>query len=235
MTPPLITLEEHYFSKPIYNLFDNSMKSLIPLWLDAPEKLFDVGDRRLRDMDSGKISLQVISHSVSLDPSPDACRAGNDQLATDIERSGTNANRFAALAVLPMGHPEAAAGVFDKFPKLKLIVGHFGEMLPFMLQRIQDREAVMGKRQRCFTQVWNENIWITTSGVWSLDPMRCILSNTKIGHILYSVDYPYTTNERGLQWIKELESSGLVTQDQLDSIAYKNACNLLRISVPSIQ
>jgi predicted TIM-barrel fold metal-dependent hydrolase len=126
-----------------------------------------------------------------------------------------------------------AAGVFDQFPRLKLILGHFGEMMPFMLQRIQDQEAIMGRRERAFTQVWDENIWITTSGVWSLDPMRCILSNTKIEHIMYSIDYPFTTNEHGLRWIDELEKSGLVTKDQLDLIAYKNAENLLRIEAPA--
>lgn len=124
-----------------------------------------------------------------------------------------------------------AAGVFDKFPRLKIILGHIGEMMPFMLQRLQDQEIIMGKQERPFIQVWDENIWITTSAAWSLDPMRCILSNTKIEHIMYSVDYPFTQTEHGLRWIDELEKSGLVTKDQLDLIAYKNAEGLLRIKV----
>jgi predicted TIM-barrel fold metal-dependent hydrolase len=329
MTPPLITLEEHYYSKGVYESFGNSMKGLVESWPGALEKLFDVGAIRLKDMDSGKVSLQVISHCVTEDPPPDVCRAGNDHLATEIQKSTENEERFAGFAVLPMGDPEAAAteleravkqhgfvgalvdhkvgskfcdgpeydvlwgkaqeldvpiylhpswpsealfkqsytgnyssramtvvggamwgwhsevglhvlrlhaaGVFDKFPTLKFIVGHFGEMIPFMLQRIRDQELVMGQRKRPFKQVYDENIWITTSGVWSLDPMRCILSNTKVERILYSIDYPFTTNEHGLEWITELEKSGLVTKDQLDLIAYKNAENLLGIKAPSVQ
>jgi predicted TIM-barrel fold metal-dependent hydrolase len=126
-----------------------------------------------------------------------------------------------------------AAGVFERFPKLKIIIGHFGEMMPFMLQRIQDQELIKGPRRRSFLEVWNENIWITTSGCWSLDPMRCILSNTKIDHILYSVDYPFTTNERGLKFMEDLANSNLVTEEQLEKIAYKNAEALLGVKAPT--
>nr|POF17050.1 decarboxylase orsb [Quercus suber] len=124
-----------------------------------------------------------------------------------------------------------AAGVFDRFPRLKIIIGHFGEMLPFMLARVEHLSQRWGPRQRAFKQVWDENLWITTSGVWSLDPLRCILGNTKIDHILYSVDYPFAKNEWGLEWMKELEASGLVSQEQLEMIAYKNAEKLLKIRV----
>jgi len=68
------------------------------------------------------------------------------------------------------------AGVFDRFPKLKIIIGHFGEMLPFMLDRV-DRVAARWGRKRGFREVYDENIWITTSGVWSLDPMAMIIRN----------------------------------------------------------
>lgn len=125
-----------------------------------------------------------------------------------------------------------AAGKFDKFPKLKIIIGHFGEMIPFMLQRICNLSVRWGDRQRNFKQVWDENIWITTSGVWSLDPLRCILHNTKVDHILYSVDYPFEKNENGLKWIEDLERSGLVTQEQLEMIAYKNSERLLGVKAP---
>lgn len=125
-----------------------------------------------------------------------------------------------------------AAGIFDKYPRLKIIVGHMGEMLPFMLDRISQLSPRWGKRNRDFRTVYDENIWITTSGVWSIDPMACILRNTKIDRILYSVDYPFAKNEDGLKWIEELEKSGMVTQEQLDKIGYKNAEALLGISVP---
>ncbi|WPH04898.1 hypothetical protein R9X50_00779500 [Acrodontium crateriforme] len=126
-----------------------------------------------------------------------------------------------------------AAGIFDRFPRLKIIIGHFGEMIPFMLDRISSLSVRWGEQKRKFKEVYDENIWITTSGVWSLDPMRCILHNTKIEHILYSVDYPFAKNEWGLAWMEELEQSGLVTREQLEMIAYKNSEKLLRVKAPS--
>jgi predicted TIM-barrel fold metal-dependent hydrolase len=127
-----------------------------------------------------------------------------------------------------------AAGVFDKYPKLKIIIGHFGEMLPFMLERIEKLCHRWGKRERSFRQVWDTNLWITTSGVWSLAPLACILQNTKMDRILYSVDYPFEKNENGLKWIKELQKSGLVTPEQLEMIAYHNAEKLLGVKAPCL-
>jgi predicted TIM-barrel fold metal-dependent hydrolase len=125
-----------------------------------------------------------------------------------------------------------ASGLFDRFPKLKIIIGHFGEMLPFMLQRVCGLSLRWGDFKRSFKQVWDENIWITTSGVWSIDPMACILRNTRIERILYSVGYPFAKNENGLSWMEELEKSGLVGKDDLERIAYKNAEELLGIKAP---
>ncbi|EXJ66430.1 uncharacterized protein A1O5_10582 [Cladophialophora psammophila CBS 110553] len=329
MTPPFITLEEHWYSQAVFDSYDSSLKEGITKWPGALKRLFDAGDLRLTEMDHGNVALQVISHCASDNPSLEVCRAGNDQLASEIRKTEQTRKRFAGFAVLPMAHPGAAAselertvkelgfvgalvdhktddkfcdgneydilwqklqdldvpiylhpswptpeffqrsyagnypprsmtvmggamwgwhsevglhvlrlhaaGVFDKFPKLKIILGHFGEMMPFMLQRIMDQESVMGKRNRPFGQVWNENIWITTSAAYSVDPMRCILANTKVERIMYSVDYPFTTNEHGLKFFEELEKSGLVNEEQLELIAYKNAENLLRVKIPAAE
>lgn len=123
-----------------------------------------------------------------------------------------------------------AAGLFDRLPRLKIIVGHMGEMLPFMLHRLVQLSPRWGKHRRTFKDVWDTNIYITTSGNWSVDPMACILRNTRIDHILYSVDYPFAKNEDGLAFMRDLETSGLVTAEQLDMIAYKNAEKLLGVT-----
>ncbi len=62
--------------------------------------------------------------------------------------------------------------------------------------------------------------------------MGCILRNTQIGPILYSVDCPFAMNEKGLSYIEELWKIGLVRKAYLERIAYKNAGKLLRIKVP---
>jgi len=123
-----------------------------------------------------------------------------------------------------------AAGLFDAHPRLKLIIGHMGEMLPFQLERIEGMTHswdVRGKRG--FKDVWDTNIYITTSGVWSVNPMRCLLQNTKVSHVLYSVDWPFTSNERGSEWLGQLEASGLLKKEEIEMIAHGNAERLLKI------
>lgn len=51
MVPPLIALEEHYYSQAILDSFDNSMKIGIKAWPGAMERLMDAGDLRLAEMD----------------------------------------------------------------------------------------------------------------------------------------------------------------------------------------
>lgn len=150
-----------------------------------------------------------------------------DGAALSMGTSGFGWHSETALHVMRL----FAAGVFDAFPRLKIIVGHFGETLPFMLGRICQLSVRWGDRKRKFRQVWDENIWITLSGVWSVDPMACILRNTKIERILYSVDYPFANNQWGVEFMKDLRKSGLVNEDQYKKIAFENAEALLRIKV----
>lgn len=123
-----------------------------------------------------------------------------------------------------------AAGVFDRFPKLKIIIGHMGEMVPYMLQRIQ-RASSRWDKQRSFLDVWNNNFWLTTSGNWALDPLACILRNTAKDRIMYSVDYPFSKSPDALKWLEELEESGMVSGEELDGIRWKNAAKLLKLSI----
>jgi predicted TIM-barrel fold metal-dependent hydrolase len=62
--------------------------------------------------------------------------------------------------------------------------------------------------------------------------MATILMNTPVEHILYSVDYPFARNEDGLDWIEKFEASGMVTREQLEMIAHKNAEKLLGVKAP---
>lgn len=128
-----------------------------------------------------------------------------------------------------------AAGVFDRFPRLKLILGHMGEMLPFMLGRITMLSPRWGARTRPFEEVYRANIWITTSGYWGIAPLACILRNTEMSHVLYSVDYPFGSNEDGLAFMRELEGSGLVTAGEMGMIANGNAEKLLGVKLTGVR
>ncbi|KAG7038663.1 amidohydrolase 2 [Colletotrichum scovillei] len=148
--------------------------------------------------------------------------------ARSMGSSGFGWHSETGLAVLKL----FAAGLFDEYPSLKIIIGHFGEMLPFMMERVEKLSVRWGPRRRGWREVWEGNVWVTTSGVWGLAPLACVLRNTPVEHILYSVDYPFEKNENGLAWMRELRDSGMVTGEQLEMIAFRNAERLLRVQAP---
>ncbi|KAJ3539547.1 hypothetical protein NM208_g5444 [Fusarium decemcellulare] len=123
-----------------------------------------------------------------------------------------------------------ASGLFDNFPRLKIIIGHTGEFLPFMLDRIVGFTKLWPNREtrkRGFDEVWNSNIWITTSGSYDLSPMATVLRVTKIERVIFSVDYPMGSNVKGREFMENLRKSDLVTEAQWERIAFRNAQELL--------
>lgn len=86
--------------------------------------------------------------------------------------------------------------------------------------------STRGNGSRTFREVYAKNIWITTSAVWDISPMGTILANTAIDRILYSVDYPFTNYEAGTKWFADLKVSGMVSERELEAIAYENAMKL---------
>ena len=92
------------------------------------------------------------------------------------------------------------SGLFDRFPKLKLVVGHLGEALPFWIFRLNfmHRAGVAAKRydsikplQRWIPEVMRENLYVTTSGMPFEPPIRLCQEILGMEHVLYAMDYPY--------------------------------------------
>ncbi len=316
---PLITLEEHFASQTVITSSDEAKAHYAHFPSHILDKLTDLDQTRVADLDKGHVSLQIVSHGPG-NVGTGVCTKVNDDLAAAIQRNPT---RLAGFAMLPMREPDAAAaelercvkthgfvgalienhldgvfydaesfwpvfaraqdldvplyihptfasdsmvehykgnypdsvalalsafgwgwhaetghhilrlfaaGVFDRFPKLKIITGHMGEMLPFQLDRCIGVSERWGAKQRGLREVWRENIWVTTSGMFSLTPLKCLLQTMPIDHVLYSVDYPFSPNEKGFDFLNEIEKSGLIAGDDLDLFAYKNAENLLRVT-----
>ena len=92
------------------------------------------------------------------------------------------------------------SGVFDRFPRLKLVIGHLGEGLPYSLFRIDfmhnrmvaaNRYAGVQKLQRKPSDYIRENIYITTSGMAWEPPILYAQSVLGVDRVLYAMDYPY--------------------------------------------
>ena len=125
-----------------------------------------------------------------------------------------------ALHVLRM----VLGGVFDRHPRLELVIGHMGEMLPFMLERIDDNlpPKVTGL-DRLPSEYILANVHITTSGLFSVPPLLCALMVFGAERVLFSVDWPYAPNEDGRRL---LQTAPLAPAD-LERLAHGNAERLL--------
>jgi 2,3-dihydroxybenzoate decarboxylase len=92
------------------------------------------------------------------------------------------------------------AGVFDRFPKLQLVIGHVGESLPFTMYRLDymHRASVASGRydsmkplQRNVSDYMKENIHYTNSGVAWAPPIRFMQETIGVDRVMYAMDYPY--------------------------------------------
>ncbi len=95
-------------------------------------------------------------------------------------------------------------GVFDAHPRLKIILGHLGEGLPFYLWRINMGLVRDGAGPTWFRDTFCEHFWITTSGFFSDPALLCCMMEMGIDRILFSVDYPFVENPPGTKWLETL-------------------------------
>jgi predicted TIM-barrel fold metal-dependent hydrolase len=113
-----------------------------------------------------------------------------------------------------------ASGTFDRFPRLQLIIGHMGEMIPFQLARI-DRALtrVAGNLRQSPAAYFQSNIHITTSGLFTAPPLRLALEVLGADRVLFSIDYPYSGNDVGAAFLDSLA----LPPDDFDKITHRNA------------
>ncbi|MEN3367164.1 MAG: hypothetical protein V7606_4438 [Burkholderiales bacterium] len=117
------------------------------------------------------------------------------------------------------------SGVFDTYPKLKIILGHLGEGLPFSLWRANDimaREAPMARTVR---EYFCEHFYITTSGNFSFPALQCCMLELGVDHIMFSVDYPWASNVDAMHFMDSIP----VGEADKKKMLHGNAERLLRM------
>ena len=120
------------------------------------------------------------------------------------------------------------AGVLERYPRLKIVLGHMGEAIPFWLQRIDNRYLLqvkigaVEKLRRLPSEYFLENFVITTSGVCSEPALRLCLEVLGVERILFAADYPYESVEEAVAF---LEGASL-TDEVRAQIAWKNSARV---------
>jgi len=117
------------------------------------------------------------------------------------------------------------SGVFDQHPRLKFILGHLGESLPFLIRRITHTLARPGQMPVSFRDAFCNHFSITTSGNFSDPALLCCVMELGIDRILFAVDWPFVANPPGVDWMKTVP---LCDEDKA-KILSGNAKRLLRI------
>ncbi|WP_231187857.1 amidohydrolase family protein [Haladaptatus sp. DYF46] len=231
------------------------------------DRLRDLGEGRLTEMDEGGMDVQVVSHTqlgsaeMTAEEWVELAKDANDELADAV---AAHPDRFVGFATLPMADPDAAvseleraarldvplyihpgyppqnvdatyyegfdsdvdfslattswgwhaetglhalrliaSGAFDRHPELNVVLGHMGEMIPFMLDRIDD--------------------WLTTSGMFSRPPLAMAIRAVGVDHVMFAVDYPYSSIDDGRRLLGNAE----LAPADVEKLAHRNAERLL--------
>jgi len=114
------------------------------------------------------------------------------------------------------------SGLFDRFPDVKLVLGHFGETLPAFMWRIEHRLDMMGDRiktNRPLREYLQRNLYVTTSGNFHTPALTNAMTELGVDHVLFSTDYPFESMREASDWF---DNADISDNDRL-KIAITNA------------
>jgi 2,3-dihydroxybenzoate decarboxylase len=120
------------------------------------------------------------------------------------------------------------SGLFDEYPKLRVILGHLGEGLPFGIWRVDHRIArgtIAPKAKLPMSHYLRENFYITTSGNFRTQALTDVILEVGADRVLFSVDYPFEDVGEAKEWF---DQTAISDADRL-KIGRTNAQRLFRL------
>lgn len=119
------------------------------------------------------------------------------------------------------------AGVFDQFPNLKIILGHWGEVVSFYMYRLDEMLDYGATSNKKISDYFKQNIYVNPSGMLYKEQFRYCLDTFGADHILWGEDYPYRQKENIRSFLEEYELS----DEERTKIASGNAEKLFNIKM----
>ena len=124
-------------------------------------------------------------------------------------------------------------GIFDKHQKLKVIIGHMGEFIPYGFSRLNTALTVGNwiLKQENMPKMnlhyyFKNNIFITSSGVFDVPVFECAKEMIGIDNMMFSVDYPFKNSVEATDFLNKIS----LTNNEKQLFAGKNASDLLKIN-----
>jgi 2,3-dihydroxybenzoate decarboxylase len=119
-------------------------------------------------------------------------------------------------------------GLFDRFPRARVGLGHLGETLPFLLWRFDSRAGPnfyaikLGKPP---SQYFKDNFIVTTSGMCSAEPLNCTIAALGHERVMFAADYPFESAQEAGAFMDEVA----IAEPVRSAIAADNAAKYLRL------
>jgi predicted TIM-barrel fold metal-dependent hydrolase len=127
------------------------------------------------------------------------------------------------------------AGVFDRHPNLKVIVGHMGELLPFCFTRLNVGMTMAGwllpadaddpPMRNSVGYYLRENVFVTSSGVFDVPVFDCARAMLGLDNLMFSVDHPFQDNFAAMEFLERCDLS----PDDKERFAHRTAEKLLKL------
>ena len=121
------------------------------------------------------------------------------------------------------------SGLFDRFPRAKVALGHLGETLPYLLWRFDSRAALYGvKLGKKPSDYVKQNFVVTTSGMSSAEPLNCALAALGNDRVMFAADYPFEQAAEAGEFLDKTPLADPVRE----GIAFKNAVREFKLPTP---
>ena len=148
----------------------------------------------------------------------------NDQFDTILSAYGYGWHYEARIQVIRM----ILAGVFERYPTLKVISGHWGEMVPYFLYRLDQmfKPEVTGL-SNTISCIYKKHVWISPSGLYDNDALQFCVDKLGIDQLVFSADWPYVPMTDARSFV---ENAPLSDTDK-ENFSHLNAEKLLHITL----
>ena len=123
----------------------------------------------------------------------------------------------------------AITGTLERHPRLKIVIGHQGEMLPMMIQRLDavfDRGSFGYKRT--VGEMLRSQVWIAISGMFTIPPTQAAIHTWGVDRVLYANDYPHVPPEGSPRFLQAL--GDIIAPSDMRKICQTNAEKLFKIA-----
>ena len=118
-----------------------------------------------------------------------------------------------------------------RYPKIKIIVPHFGGVMPMVLPRIDQHEMLFLKDAAEPASATARRLWYDTVGHGSIAALRCAHAAFGADHLVYGSDYPFQVAEQYLRSVTYVQDSGFPSAD-VKKILDTNGARLLGLEAP---